>query len=62
MVQIPQPSISRDRLAGDAMILGTQEARRQLKVIAAMTRETMREVLVRLVANELKRIAPAVKL
>lgn len=55
-------STSRDRLAGDAMILGTQNARRQLKVIAAVTRETMREVLVRLVAEELKRVAPAVQL
>jgi GTPase Era involved in 16S rRNA processing len=59
MSQIP---ISRDRLAGDAMILGTQGARRQLKVIAAMTRETMREVLVRLVHQELKRVAPKVQL
>lgn len=55
-------NLSDGRLVGDAMILGTQGARRQLKVIAAVTRETMREVLVRLVAAELKRVAPAVKL
>lgn len=56
------PSISSDRLIGDAMILGTQGARRQLKVIAAMTRETMREVLVRLIEQEFKRVVPKVQL
>jgi len=46
----------------DVMILTTQDVRRQLKIIAAVTRETMKEVLVRLVAEELKRVAPEVKL
>jgi hypothetical protein len=55
------PALPDGRQLGDAMILGTQSARRQLKIIAAMTRETMREVLVRLVAEELKRVAPKVK-
>jgi hypothetical protein len=44
-----------------AMILTTQEVRGQLKIIAALTRSTMKEVLARLVAEELKRIAPSVK-
>jgi hypothetical protein len=50
------------RLPSDAMVLTTQDVRRQLKIIAAVTRETMKEVLVRLVAAELKRVAPQVKL
>jgi len=50
------------RLPEDAMLLATRDVRRQLKIIAAVTRETMKEVLVRLVAAELKRVAPAVKL
>ncbi len=54
--------IAEGRLPEDAMILATQDVRRQLKIIAAVTRETMKEVLVRLIAAELKRVAPAVKL
>jgi len=50
------------RLPEDAMILGTQDVRQKLKIIAAVTRETMKEVLVRLIDAELKRVAPAVKL
>jgi hypothetical protein len=53
---------SEGRLPEDAMVLTTQDVRRQLKIIAAVTRETMKEVLVRLVAAELKRVAPQVKL
>jgi F420-0:gamma-glutamyl ligase-like protein len=52
----------RPKLDVDVMILTTQDVRRQLKIIAAVTRETMKEVLVRLVAVELKRVAPEVKL
>jgi hypothetical protein len=44
-----------------AMILTTQEVRRQLKIIAVHTDSTMKAVLARLVAAELKRVAPAVK-
>jgi hypothetical protein len=33
-----------------------------LKIVAALTRSTMEEVIARLVAVELKRVAPAVKL
>ncbi len=39
----------------------TREVRRQLKIIAAVTGSTMKDVLQRLVAAELKRVAPAVK-
>jgi hypothetical protein len=38
------------------LILTTQEVRAQLKVIAALTRSTMKDVLARLVADELKRV------
>jgi hypothetical protein len=44
-----------------AMILTTQEVRGQLKIIAAVTRSTMKDVLARLVAEEFKRVAPGVK-
>ena len=52
---------AKGRLPEDAMILGTQEVRRQLKIIAAVTRSTMKDVLTRVVAAEMKRIAPEVK-
>jgi hypothetical protein len=54
--------LAEGRLPHDAMVLTTQDVRRQLKIIAAVTRETMKEVLVRLVTQELKRVAPEVKL
>jgi hypothetical protein len=44
-----------------AMILTTQEVRGQLKIIAALTRSTMKEVIARLVAEELKRVVPGGK-
>ena len=47
------------RLPEDAMILATREVRRQLKIISALTGSTMKNVLERLVAAELKRVAPA---
>jgi hypothetical protein len=43
--------------SSEAMILTTQEVRSQLKIIAALTRSTMKEVIARLVAEELKRVA-----
>jgi len=46
------------------MVLATRDVRRQLKIIAAMTGSSMKDVLARLVAAEFKRIvpqAPAVK-
>jgi hypothetical protein len=43
------------------MILTTQEVREQLKIIAALTKSTMKAVLARLVAEEFKRVAPSVK-
>jgi hypothetical protein len=49
------------RPSEDAMILATQDVRRQLKIIAAVTGSTMKDVIERLVAAELKRVAPAVK-
>jgi len=49
------------KVSAPAMILTTQEVRNQLKVIAALTRSTMKEVIARLVAEEMKRVAPAVK-
>lgn len=45
----------------DVMVMTTQEVRRQLKIIAAITGSTMKEVLARLVSAELKRVAPEVK-
>lgn len=50
-----------DKSSPAAMILTTEEVRSQLKIVAALTRSTMKEVLARLVAEELKRIAPSVK-
>jgi hypothetical protein len=44
-----------------AMILTTQEVRRQLKIIAVHTDSTMKAVLARLVAEELKRVMPWMK-
>ena len=43
------------------MILANEEVRRELKIIAAVTGCTMKEVLARLVSAELKRVAPEVK-
>jgi hypothetical protein len=43
------------------MILSTQEVRSQLKIIAALTRSTMKDVLARLVAEELQRVARPVR-
>jgi hypothetical protein len=48
----------KDKVSSSALVLTTQEVRDQLKVIAALTRSTMKEVLARLVAAELKRVAP----
>jgi|HubBroStandDraft_1064217.scaffolds.fasta_scaffold2708030_1 hypothetical protein len=45
-----------DEGSKDVLILTTQEVRAQLKVIAALTRSTMKDVLARLVADELKRV------
>jgi hypothetical protein len=45
----------------DVMVMTTPDVRRQLKIIAAVTGSTMKDVLQRLVAAELKRVAPAVK-
>jgi hypothetical protein len=47
-----------DRLPEDAMVLSTQDVRRQLKIIAALTGSSMKDVLARLVAAEFKRVAP----
>ena len=58
----PLEAISDEATSEYAMLLATRDVRRQLKIIAAVTRETMKEVLVRLIAAELKRVAPAVKL
>jgi hypothetical protein len=52
---------AKDKRSKDAMILTTEEVRSQLKIIAAITKSTMKDVLARLVADELKRVAPAVK-
>jgi hypothetical protein len=56
-----KPAVAEGRLAGDAMVLATHDVRRQLKIIAAVTGSTMKDVLARLVALEYKRVAPAVK-
>jgi len=42
----------------NVMVLTTFEVRRQLKVIAAVTRSSMKEVLARLVAAEYERVMP----
>lgn len=42
----------------DVMVLATKDVRRQLKIIAAVTGSTMKEVLTRLVSAELARVAP----
>jgi hypothetical protein len=47
-----------DKSSADTLILTTDEVRSQLKIIAALTKSTMKEVLARLVAEELKRVAP----
>jgi hypothetical protein len=52
---------AKDKRSKPTMILTTEEVRSQLKIIAALTRSTMKEVLARLVAEELKRVAPSVK-
>jgi hypothetical protein len=48
-----------DKSSAAAMILTTEEVRSQLKIIAALTKSTMKAVLARLVAEELKRVAPS---
>jgi hypothetical protein len=53
--------VPKDGNAAAAMILTTREVRSQLKIIAAVTQSTMKAVLARLVAEEMKRVAPAVK-
>lgn len=50
--------IAKEEGSAPALILSTHEVRDQLKVIAALTRSTMKEVLARLVATELKRVVP----
>jgi hypothetical protein len=42
----------------DVMVMTTAEARRQLKIIAALTSSTMKYVLERLVVEEFKRVTP----
>jgi hypothetical protein len=42
----------------DVMVMTTPEARRQLKIIAAVTGSTMKDVLTRLVSEEFKRVTP----
>jgi hypothetical protein len=41
------------------MVMTTPDVRRQLKIIAAVTGSTMKDVLARLVSTEMKRVAPA---
>jgi hypothetical protein len=40
------------------MVMTTQEVRRQLKIIAAVTGSTMKDALERLVSEEFKRVTP----
>ncbi len=42
----------------DVMVMTTQEVRRQLKIIAAVTGSTMKYALERLISEEFKRVAP----
>ncbi len=49
------------RSSKDVAILAPEEIRRELKIIAAITGCTMKEVLARLVSAETKRIAREVK-
>jgi hypothetical protein len=49
----------RARRREDVVVKTSLEVRRQLKIIAAVTGSTMKDVLKRLVAAELKRVAPA---
>jgi hypothetical protein len=42
----------------DVMVMTTPEVRRQLKIIAAMTGSTMKDVLERLVGEEFRRVTP----
>jgi hypothetical protein len=42
----------------DVMVMTTPEVRRQLKIIAAVTGSTMKNVLGRLVAEEFKHVTP----
>jgi hypothetical protein len=51
--------IAKGKSSPPALVLTTQEVREGLKIIAALTRSTMKEVLARLVAAELKRVVPA---
>jgi hypothetical protein len=44
--------------SANVMVLTTFEVRRQLKIIAAVSRTSMKEVLARLVAAEFKRVMP----
>jgi hypothetical protein len=44
------------RRGEDVVVMTTPEVRRQLKIIAAVTGSTMKEVLGRLVAEEFKRV------
>ena len=46
------------KLPDGAMVIATPDVRRQLKIIAAMTGSSMKDVLARLVAAEFKRVAP----
>lgn len=54
--------ISRDEMRvprDGVMVMTTPDVRRQLKIIAAVTGSTMKDVLARLVSTEMKRVAPA---
>jgi hypothetical protein len=48
-----------NKLADNAMIFATADVRIQLKLIAALTDSTMKEVLTCIVAAELKRVDKA---
>lgn len=48
-------------MSGDEMndmVMTTQEVRRQLKIIAAVTGSTMKHAIERLVSEEFERVAP----
>jgi hypothetical protein len=47
------------KLSNNAMIFATDDVRIQLKLIAALTNSTMKEVLTRIVAAELERVDKA---
>ena len=45
----------------DVMVMTTPEVRRQLKIIAAITGSTMKDVLERLVSEEFRRVTPVAR-